>query len=96
MWPSIVSISLTILQNEILNENTKKIIGQIDDLTELKTMDVQKPLFLIDENKVIENICLSSIFYGSIFSFIGSFPLIVVPTIGFYGIYEMYKQKKES
>lgn len=52
---------------KISNENDKKTIEQIDDLFELKTSNVEKLLFLIDENKVIENICLSSIFYGSVF-----------------------------
>lgn len=94
IFPSIISTNLRILANEISKECDEETVKQIEKLSKLNTFDVEKPLFLIDENKFIENICLSSIFYGSVFSFFGSFPLITVPVIGFYGFYKQKKHKK--
>lgn len=88
-------------KNELNNllesyNNDVKIVEQIDNLTKQKTLKVDKPLFLIDENKFIKNMCLSSIFYGSVFSFFGTFPLFTVPAIGFFAFYKQYENNKKE
>lgn len=89
--PTIFFLNIEILRNEILKRNDVETINKINELATKNLILVEKPLFLIDENKIMENICLSSIFYGSVFSFFGTFPFLPITAIGIYGIYKKNK-----
>jgi hypothetical protein len=67
------------------NENLIKII---ENKEYIQLSQIKKPLFLIENNSLSTNIAMSSVFYGTIFAFAGTVPIVSFTLLSSYVIYK--------
>lgn len=83
--------------NEIAKNNfdeKKQLVEMLNSKKYIQTTKIEKPLFLIDNNKFTTNIVLSSVFYGTTFAAAGSIPIVSFFGLLSYGIYHKLKKNK--
>lgn len=75
-------------------DENKQLLEMLNSKEYIQTTEIEKPLFLIDNNKFTTNIVLSSVFYGTIFATAGSIPIVSFCGLLSYGIYHKLIKNK--
>lgn len=87
-----ISMNNAILQQKI--DKNSDFINMVNDKEFIQQNEVEKPLFLIENDNFSTNIVFSSVFYGTIFTVAGVFPVISFVGLSSYVVFNRFFNNK--